>query len=137
MKGIEPPTPMSTGAVPSQAWANAERAASYAGPLASIWVASPVPTTVMLSSAPQATFFSRCSRNRSTALAVVSPGAIRIEIRQRAAGTSVLLAPATLGPSRPVIESAGLVHSRSTVEPSPIQPMPATAPDSARSRSSG
>ena len=49
----------------------------------------------------------------------------------------MLLAPATLGPSRPVIESAGLVQSRSTVEPSPIQSMPATAPDSARSRSSG
>ena len=68
---------------------------------------------------------------------MVSPGAIRIEIRQRAAGTRVLLAPATLGASRPVIERAGLVQSRSTVEPSPIQSMPGTAPDSARSRSSG
>ena len=137
MNGIEPPTPMSTGAVPSHASAKAARAASYAGPVASIWVASPVSTTVMVSSAPQGTCFSRCSRRRSTALAVVSPGAIRIEIRQRAAGTRVLLAPATLGASRPVIESAGLVQSRSTVEPSPIQPIAGTAPDSARSRSSG
>ena len=46
MNGIEPPTPMSTGAVPSQASVNAARAASYAGPVASIWVASPVSTTV-------------------------------------------------------------------------------------------
>ena len=32
MNGIEPPTPMSTGSVPSQASANAARAASYTGP---------------------------------------------------------------------------------------------------------
>ena len=35
------------------------------------------------------------------------------------------------------MESAGLVQSRSTVEPSPIHWTPGSAPDSARSRSSG
>ena len=68
---------------------------------------------------------------------MVSPGAIRSEIRAFAAGTRVLLAPATLGASRPVTLSAGLVQSRSTIEPLPIHSMPGAPPDSARSRSSG
>ena len=59
MNGIDPPTPMSTGSVPSQASVNAPRAASYAGPVASIWVASPVSTTVTVSSAPHGTCASR------------------------------------------------------------------------------
>ena len=33
MNGIEPPTPMSTGSVPSHASVKARRAASYAGPV--------------------------------------------------------------------------------------------------------
>ena len=37
----------------------------------------------------------------------------------------------------PVTVIAGLVQSRSTVEPSPIHSTPGTAPDSARSRASG
>ncbi len=45
---------------------------------------------------------------------MVSPGAIRIEILARAAGTSVLLAPSTLGASSPVMLSEGRVQSRST-----------------------
>src|SRR5207342_2471109 len=77
MNGIDPPTPMSTGAVPSQASVNAVRAASYAGPVASIWVASPVSTTVWVSVAPQGTWAPRWATSRSSALAVVSPGAIR------------------------------------------------------------
>ena len=137
MNGIDPPTPMSTGSVPSQASVNAARAASYAGPVASIWVASPVSTTVWVRVAPHGTFASRWRTRQSSALAVVSPGAIRSEIRARAAGTRVLLAPATLGASRPVMLSAGLVQSRSTVEPVPIHSMPGAPPDSARSRSSG
>ena len=138
MNGIDPPTPMSTGSVPSQASVNAARAASYAGPVASICVASPVstdgdgelgaPRDVLPRGAGAG------SRGRS---AVVSPGAIRIEILARAAGTRVLLAPSTLGASRPVMLSEGLVHSRSTTGPSPIHSTPGLAPDSARSRSSG
>ena len=58
MNGIEPPTPMSTGSMPSQASVNAARAASYAGPVASIAIGSPVSTTVKPSSAPHGT----CSR---------------------------------------------------------------------------
>ena len=58
-------------------------------------------------------------------------------IRQRAAGTRVLEAPSTLGASRPVIDSAGWVQSRSTTLPVPIHSMPSAAPDSARSRASG
>ena len=46
MNGIEPPTPMSTGAVPSHAAANAARAASYAGPVASMTHGSPSPSSV-------------------------------------------------------------------------------------------
>ncbi len=68
---------------------------------------------------------------------MVSPGAIRIEMRARAAGTRVLEAPATLGASSPVMLSDGLVQRRSTMLSEPIQSMPGTAPDSARSRSSG
>ncbi len=68
---------------------------------------------------------------------MLSPGAIRSEMRARAAGTRVLLEPATLGASSPMIDNDGLVQRRSTLEPLPIQPMLATAPDSARSRSSG
>ena len=67
----------------------------------------------------------------------VSPGAIRRLKRAVAAGTRVLLEPADLGASRPMIDRAGLVQSRSTLEPVPIHSMPGTAPDSARSRSSG
>ena len=59
MNGIEPPTPMSIGSVPSQASANAARAASYAGPVASIAVGSPTSTGVIVSSAPQGTWVSR------------------------------------------------------------------------------
>ena len=137
MNGIDPPTPMSIGSVPSQASVKAERAASYAGPVASIWVASPVSTTVWVSVAPHGVCASRCSTRRATAFSAVSPGAMRIEMRARAAGTRVLEAPATFGASRPVIERAGLVHSRSTAEPEPIHSRPGAAPDSARSRSSG
>ena len=120
MNGIEPPTPMSTGATPSQASSNAARAASYAGPVASIWVGSPVSTTVKVSWAPQGTCASQCLRRHSTALAVVSPGAMRRLSLARAIGTRVLLAPSTFGASRPVTVSAGRVQSRSTIEPSPI-----------------
>ncbi len=137
MNGIEPPTPMSTGATPSQASSNAARAASYAGPVASIWVGSPVSTTVKVSWAPQGTFASQCLRRHSTALAVVSPGAMRRLSLARATGTRVLLAPSTFGASSPVTVSAGRVHSRSTTEPSPIHSTDPWALDSARSRSSG
>ena len=137
MKGIDPPTPMSIGAVPSQASVKAARAASYAGPVASIWVASPVSTTVTARSAPHGTCCSRWARRHASALAVVSPGARRSEIRARALGTRVLEEPSTLGASRPMIESDGLVQSRSTAEPAPIHSTPAVAPDSARSRASG
>ena len=137
MNGIEPPTPMSTGSVPSHASAKALRAASYAGPVASIRVASPVSTTVTVSSAPHGTCCSQWRRRQSSALAVVSPGAIRRLILARAEATRVLLAPSTWGASRPVTVSDGLVHSRSTAEPSPIHCTPGSAPDSARSRSSG
>src|SRR4029079_9383677 len=112
---------------------NAVRAASYAGPVASICVASPVSTTFTLRVAPHGTWDSRWAFRQARAFSVVSPGAIRMEILARAAGTRVLLAPSTLGASRPVTLSDGLVHSRSTVEPSPIHSMPGTAPDSARS----
>ena len=128
---------MSTGAVPSQASAKAARAASYAGPLASICVASPVSTTVVWSVAPQAMCCSRFTWRRFTALAEVSPGAMRRLMRQRAAGTRVLDAPSTLGASKPVIDRAGWVQSRSTTLPVPIHSMPSAAPDSARSRASG
>ena len=119
MNGIEPPTPMSTGAVPSQASVNAARAASYAGPVASIWVASPVSTAVIVSSAPHGdVLLEVLAQPGAAALAVVSPGAMR-RLRcgsgRRAPGCCD--APATLGASRPVIDSAGLVQSRSTVEP--------------------
>ena len=78
MNGIDPPTPMSIGSVPSHASANADRAASYAGPVASIWVASPVSTTVWVRVAPHGTFASRWRTRQSSAFAaVVSPGAIR------------------------------------------------------------
>ena len=58
-------------------------------------------------------------------------------ILARADGVRVLLAPSTLGASMPVTVIAGLVHSRSTIEPSPIHSTPGATPDSARSRSSG
>ncbi len=137
MNGIDPPTPMSTGCVPSQASAKAARAASYAGPVASIRVASPVSVTTASRVAPHGTCCSRCRCRAATAFVVVSPGAIRMLIRARAAGTRVLLAPSTRGASRPVTDSDGLVHSRSTALPEPIQCTSAVAPDSARSRSSG
>jgi hypothetical protein len=100
-------------------------------------VASPVSTTVKLSSAPHGTCDSKCSRRHSIALSVVSPGAIRKEILARALGTRVLLAPSTLGASIPVTVSDGLVHSRSTAEPEPMNSTPAATPDSARRRSAG
>jgi hypothetical protein len=126
---------MSTASTPSQASLNAARAASYAGPVVSIAVASPVSTTVSVHSAPQGTCFSRWVRRHSRACAVVSPGATRSENFARADAVSVLLAPSTLGASMPVIVSAGWVHSRSSIGPDPTLSMPATAPDSARSRS--
>jgi hypothetical protein len=49
----------------------------------------------------------------------------------------VFEAPATLGASSPVTVIAGRAHSRSTAEPVPIYLVPGSAPDSARSRSSG
>ncbi len=122
MNGIEPPTPMSIGSVPSQASVKAARAASYAGPVASICVGSPKSTGVIVSSAPHGTWVSRWRSRAARALATVSPGAIRRLSRARAAGTRVLLEPATLGASRPITDSDGLVQSRSTLEPLPIQP---------------
>ena len=71
------------------------------------------------------------------AFSVLSPGAIRSEILARAVGTRVLLAPSTWGASRPVTVSDGLVHSRSTLEPEPMNSTPSAIPDSARSRSTG
>ena len=76
-------------------------------------------------------------RRHSIALSVVSPGAIRSEILARALATRVLLAPSTLGASRPVIVSDGLVQSRSTAEPEPMNSTPGAMPDSVRSRSAG
>ena len=110
MNGIEPPTPMSTGSVPSQASVKAARAASYAGPVASIWVASPVSTTTVCEGgAPRRRCFSRWAwTGTRRALAVVSPGATRSADPARAAGTRVLQAPSTLGASKPVMLSGGL-----------------------------
>ena len=64
MNGIDPPTPMSIGSVPSQASVKAARAASYAGPVASICVGSPKSTGVIVSSAPQGTWVSRWRSRR-------------------------------------------------------------------------
>ncbi len=127
---------MSTGAVPSHASVKARRAASYAGPVASIAVASPVSTTVKVSSAPHGTWALTAAQALDGVGGGVT-GAIRIETLARAVGTSVLLAPSTCGASRPATLSEGLVQSRSTTEPSPIHCTSAVAPDSARSRSSG
>ena len=69
--------------------------------------------------------------------AVVSPGAIRSESLARAVAVRVLLAPSTLGASRPVMVSEGWVQSRSTAEPWPMNSTPGAMPDSARSRSAG
>ena len=119
MNGIEPPTPMSTGSTPPQASANAARAASYAGPVASMAVASPVSTRVTSSWAPQGTCCSRCALEPGQRVGQVSPGATRMETLARADGTRVLEAPSTLGASMPVIDSEGLVQSRSTALPLP------------------
>src|SRR5207342_809508 len=77
MNGIDPPTPMSIGSTPSQACLNARRAASYAGPVASIDVGSPKSTGVIVSSAPHGTWVSRWRVSAARALATLSPGAIR------------------------------------------------------------
>ena len=137
MNGIDPPTPMSTGSVPPQASVKASRAASYAGPVTSSAIGSPVSTTSIVSWAPHGTCFSRCSLRQAMAFFEVSPGAVRSASRARAAGMRVLDEPSTLGASRPITESAGCVHSRSTFGPEPIHSTPGPTPDSARSRSSG
>lgn len=121
MNGIDPPTPMSIGAVPSQASVKAARAASYAGPVASIWVGSPESHSVSEYDAPNGTWASRCRCRQAKALAVESPGASRIVTLARAIGVRVLLAPSTLGASMPVIVIAGWVHIRATALPEPIQ----------------
>ena len=121
MNGMEPPTPMSTGSVPSHASVNAARAASYAGPVASIArIGSPLfGERAGHLGLPHGTCWARrCSaKSARWALAVLSPGAIRSERNARACGTSVLLAPCAAGASMPVTLSEGLVQSRSTIGP--------------------
>ena len=97
MNGIEPPTPMSTGcgAVPGLGEGGARRVVRRAGGVDPRWPRR-CRRRVSEISAPHGTRSSRCRRRQATALSVVSPGAIRIEIRARAAGTRVLEAPVDL-----------------------------------------
>ena len=109
MNGIEPPTPMSTGSVPSQASANAaaRRVVRRTGRVDLRRLAGVDDGDGQLG-APRDVLLEVRDAARPRRSAWCRRGAIRSEILARAAGTRVLLAPSTLGASRPMTASAGL-----------------------------
>ena len=138
MKGIDPPTPMSTGSVPSHASVKAARAASYAGPVASIDVASPVSTTVNGSRRPTARAPPGAPSGGRSRSRSCRPARCASRSWRGPTGTRVLRAPATCRRVDP-----GDGQRRLGPEPR-HQPTRcrssgrrSVAPDSARSRSSG
>ena len=96
MNGIEPPTPMSTGATPVPGLLE-RRPRGVVGRTGRVDLGGLAGVHHGVGGAStQGTLASQCLRRHSTAFAVVSPGAMRRVSLARATGTRVLLAPVDL-----------------------------------------
>ena len=135
MKGMDPPTPMSTGGRP-QARARAHLPALAAGESPAALKAGPVSSTDASTRAPKGAFSSRCLTRAWAASPGSWPGATLRESRTVQAGMRVLEASAVLVTSIPMTVSDGWVHRREAIDPRPVSRTPSSRPVSARRSSS-